>query len=63
MHAGNVFSLVRRTLFEANSEARRFEKISLTSAQTRRLLPATPWIVNPAAQNPQFEKDNDAAAR
>jgi hypothetical protein len=47
MHAGNVFSLVKRTLFEANSRTGRSEKKNLTSAQTRRLIRATPNIVNP----------------
>jgi hypothetical protein len=51
MHAGNVFSLVKRTLFEANSGARRPEKQSLTSAQTTRLLLASPLTVNPGARN------------
>ena len=48
MHAGNVFSLVKRTLFETNSKARRLEKESLTSAQTGRLLLARFSPVNPA---------------
>ncbi|MEW6634528.1 MAG: hypothetical protein AB1440_26945 [Pseudomonadota bacterium] len=43
------FSLVKRTLFEANSKARRFGKASLTSVLTVRLLPATPLSVNPGA--------------
>jgi hypothetical protein len=51
MQSGNVFSLVKRTLFEANSNARRIGKASLTSAQTSRLLLATPQIVNPAEPN------------
>ncbi|MEO5757614.1 MAG: hypothetical protein ABIQ51_12245, partial [Mesorhizobium sp.] len=51
VHAGNVFSLVKRTLFEANSKACRFGRESLTSVLTGRLLPATPRTVNPAAPN------------
>src|SRR5690606_23970587 len=42
-------SLVERTLFEANSGARRAERTSLTSAQTRRLLTPDPCLVNPEA--------------
>jgi hypothetical protein len=49
LQAGNVSSLVERTLFEENSEARRFEKENLTSAQTRRLLTPSRRIVNPKA--------------
>jgi hypothetical protein len=49
MHAGNVVSLVKRTLFEANSKARRLGKADLTSVQTGRLLLATRQTVNPAA--------------
>lgn len=51
MHAGNVFSLVKRTLFEANSKARRFGKESLTSVLTGRLLLASLLSVNPGAPN------------
>ena len=51
MHAGNVFSLVKRTLFEANSKACRFGKESLTSVLTGRLLLASPLSVNPATAN------------
>ena len=51
MRAGNVFSLVKRTLFEANSKARRFGKESLTSVLTGRLLLASPMPVNPATPN------------
>jgi hypothetical protein len=51
MHAGNVFSLVKRTLFEANSKACRFGSESLTSVLTGRLLLASPLPVNPAASN------------
>ena len=47
MQAGNVSSLVKRTLFETNSRARRSGKESLTSAQTRRLLTLSHRIVNP----------------
>lgn len=51
MRAGNVFSLVKRTLFEANSKACRFGQESLTSVLTSRLLLATPGSVNPGAAN------------
>ncbi|MEI9406820.1 hypothetical protein [Mesorhizobium argentiipisi] len=51
MLAGNVFSLVKRTLFEANSKACRFGQESLTSVLTSRLLLATPRSVNPEAPN------------
>jgi hypothetical protein len=51
MRAGNVFSLVKRTLFEANSKAGRFGQESLTSVLTSRLLLATPGSVNPGAAN------------
>lgn len=51
MRAGNVFSLVKRTLFEANSKACRFGQESLTSVLTSRLLLATPRSVNPEAAN------------
>ena len=63
MHAGNVFSLVKRTLFEANSDARRVGKASLTSAQTSRLLPATPHTVNPAMPNIALQHQGDSHAR
>jgi hypothetical protein len=45
------FSLVKRTLFEANSKACRFGKESLTSVLTGRLLLASPRSVNPATPN------------
>jgi hypothetical protein len=45
------FSLVKRTLFEANSKARRFGQESLTSVLTSRLLLATPGSVNPGEAN------------
>jgi hypothetical protein len=51
MRAGDVFSLVKRTLFEANSKARRFGKASLTSVLTGRLLLASLLAVNPGAAN------------
>jgi hypothetical protein len=51
VHAGNVFSLVKRTLFEANSKACRFGQESLTSVLTSRLLLATPGSVNPGEAN------------
>jgi hypothetical protein len=51
VHAGNVFSLVKRTLFEANSKACRFGRESLTSVLTGRLLLARPRSVNPGAAN------------
>jgi len=51
MRAGNVFSLVKRTLFEANSKACRLGKESLTSVLTGRLLLVTPRTVNPGAPN------------
>jgi hypothetical protein len=51
MRAGNVFSLVKRTLFEANSKACRLEKESLTSVLTGRLLLVTLRTVNPALAN------------
>jgi hypothetical protein len=51
VHAGNVFSLVKRTLFEANSKACRFGRESLTSVLTGRLLLASPRTVNPGAAN------------
>jgi hypothetical protein len=51
MRAGDVFSLVKRTLFEANSKARRFGKASLTSVLTGRLLLVSPRSVNPATAN------------
>lgn len=51
MRAGDVFSLVKRTLFEANSKARRLGKESLTSVLTWRLLPARPLSVNPGTGN------------
>ncbi|WP_139032206.1 hypothetical protein [Mesorhizobium amorphae] len=51
MRAGNVFSLVKRTLFEANSKACRFGRESLTSVLTGRLLLASPMAVNPATPN------------
>lgn len=51
MHAGNVFSLVKRTLFEANSKACRFGSESLTSVLTGRLLLVWPLSVNPGAAN------------
>lgn len=51
MRAGNVFSLVKRTLFETNSKARRLGKASLTSVLTWRLLLARPLPVNPATAN------------
>ncbi|WP_210213191.1 hypothetical protein, partial [Mesorhizobium sp. M1E.F.Ca.ET.063.01.1.1] len=51
MRAGNVFSLVKRTLFETNSKARRLGKASLTSVLTGRLLLARPLSVNPEAAN------------
>jgi len=51
VHAGNVFSLVKRTLFEANSKACRFGRESLTSVLTGRLLLASPRTVNPGAPN------------
>ena len=51
MRAGNVFSLVKRTLFEANSKACRFGQESLTSVLTSRLLLATPGSVNPGEAN------------
>jgi hypothetical protein len=51
MHAGNVFSLVKRTLFEANSKACRFGRESLTSVLTGRLLLASLLPVNPGAPN------------
>jgi hypothetical protein len=51
MQAGNVFSLVKRTLFEANSKARRFGRASLTSVLTGRLLLATPQTVKPEQPN------------
>ena len=49
MHAGNVQSLVRRTLFEVNSGASHPGNQNLTSAQMARLLLPTPLIVNPNA--------------
>jgi hypothetical protein len=51
MHAGNVFSLVKRTLFEANSKACRFGRESLTSVLTGRLLLVSPRTVNPGVAN------------
>ena len=51
MRAGNVFSLVKRTLFEANSKACRSGQESLTSVLTSRLLLATPRSVNPGEAN------------
>jgi hypothetical protein len=51
MRAGDVFSLVKRTLFEANSKACRFGQESLTSVLTSRLLLATPGSVNPGEAN------------
>ena len=51
MRAGNVFSLVKRTLFETNSKARRFGQESLTSVLTGRLLLASPPTVNPGTAN------------
>ena len=51
MRAGNVFSLVKRTLFEANSKACRSGQESLTSVLTSRLLLATPGSVNPGEAN------------
>ncbi|MGX5805614.1 hypothetical protein ACWGS9_30975 [Bradyrhizobium sp. Arg314] len=51
MRAGNVFSLVKRTLFETNSKARRFGKAGLTSALTWRLLLVRPLPVNPGTAN------------
>ena len=51
MRAGNVFSLVKRTLFETNSKARRFGKAGLTSVLTSRLLLVRPLPVNPATAN------------
>ncbi|MGX8007692.1 hypothetical protein ACVDG8_001115 [Mesorhizobium sp. ORM8.1] len=51
MRAGNVFSLVKRTLFEANSKACRFGQESLTSVLTGRLLLATLPTVNPGTPN------------
>ncbi|MET3592815.1 hypothetical protein ABID26_002203 [Mesorhizobium shonense] len=51
MRAGNVFSLVKRTLFEANSKARRLGKASLTSVLTGRLLLARSLSVNPGTAN------------
>jgi hypothetical protein len=51
MRAGKCFSLVKRTLFEANSKARRFGKASLTSVLTGRLLLVSPRSVNPATAN------------
>jgi hypothetical protein len=54
MHAGNVVSLVKRTLFEANSKARRLGKADLTSVQTSRLLLATSQTVKPATPEITF---------
>lgn len=51
MRAGNVFSLVKRTLFEANSKACRSGQESLTSVLTSRLLLVRPLPVNPATAN------------
>jgi len=51
MRAGNVFSLVKRTLFEANSKARRFGPESFTSVLTARLLLASLRTVNPGTPN------------
>ena len=51
MRAGNVFSLVKRTLFEANSKACRFGRESLTSVLTGRLLLVSPRTVNPGVAN------------
>ncbi|WP_189521205.1 hypothetical protein [Mesorhizobium sp. M1B.F.Ca.ET.045.04.1.1] len=51
MRAGDVFSLVKRTLFEANSKARRLGKASLTSVLTGRLLLARSLSVNPGTAN------------
>ena len=51
MRAGDVFSLVKRTLFEANSKACRLGKASLTSVLTSRLLLVSPMSVNPEAAN------------
>lgn len=51
MRAGDVFSLVKRTLFEANSKACRFGQASLTSVLTWRLLLASLMSVNPEAAN------------
>ncbi|MDX8503533.1 hypothetical protein RFM99_34845 [Mesorhizobium sp. VK4C] len=51
MRAGNVFSLVKRTLFETNSKARRLGKAGLTSVLTWRLLLASLMSVNPEAAN------------
>lgn len=51
MRAGNVFSLVKRTLFETNSKARRLGKASLTSVLTGRLLLARSLSVNPGTAN------------
>jgi hypothetical protein len=45
------FSFVKRTLFEANSKARRFGRASLTSVLTGRLLLATPQTVKPGLPN------------
>ncbi|MDX8478709.1 hypothetical protein RFN28_09465 [Mesorhizobium sp. VK24D] len=47
----NVFSLVKRTLFEAYSKACRLGKASLTSVLTWRLLLARPLSVNPGTAN------------
>ncbi len=51
MRAGNVFSLVKRTLFETNSKACRLGKAGLTSVLTWRLLLVRPLPVNPATAN------------
>lgn len=58
MHAGNVFSLVKRTLFEANSKACRFGRESLTSVLTGRLLLASLLPVNPGP--PKYYVETEA---
>lgn len=63
MQAGNVVSLVKRTLFEANSKACRLGRASLTSVLTGGLLLATPPTVKPDALNIAPGRKPNAAAR
>lgn len=63
MRAGNVFSLVKRTLFETNSKARRLGRASLTSVLTWRLLLVRPFPVNPATANIAVNSGRDSHAQ
>ncbi|MGN6304896.1 MAG: hypothetical protein ACTHNH_08775 [Mesorhizobium sp.] len=47
MHAGNVFSLVKRTLFEANSKARRFRPKASHRLRRRAIYPHRPQASSP----------------